>query len=184
MTFATWPAPAREIAGRSIPSQVACRRLGRAPVGIVLASVGSDGTTGSNSTSKLLWCGSKCCASTNAIPVSEGVWRRKVLKAARPPAEAPMPTTRNAGFTHAVSSRECVKHGRGQMVSKVSCTLPSSHLLVSVDKKVVKGFDVNQAETRKFHVGNNIQGNGQSGSKHHHMNPAASFCGSHTKARK
>ncbi len=40
----------------------------------------------------LLWSGAKCCTSTNAMPVSAGMWVKNVLKASRPPAEAPMPT--------------------------------------------------------------------------------------------
>ncbi len=41
----------------------------------------------------------KCCTRTNAIPQSEGVFLKKVSKASKPPADAPIPTTGMGGFT-------------------------------------------------------------------------------------
>src|SRR5665811_1627344 len=47
------------------------------------------------SSSRLLWSGSRCCTSTNAMPSGSpvGMAARNSSMAARPPAEAPMPTT-------------------------------------------------------------------------------------------
>ena len=45
--------------------------------------------------SALSWLGSRCWISTNAIPDLDGSALRSAVKAARPPAEAPMATTGN-----------------------------------------------------------------------------------------
>lgn len=47
----------------------------------------------SSSANRLGCCGSRCCTSTNARPLSGGVWRINVVNACKPPADAPMPTT-------------------------------------------------------------------------------------------
>src|SRR5665647_2762405 len=51
------------------------------------------------SSSRLLWSGSSCCTSTNAMPSGSpvGMAARNSSMAARPPAEAPMPTTGKFG---------------------------------------------------------------------------------------
>ena len=45
----------------------------------------------------LLWFGARCCTRTKAMPgsASVGIPSKKASKAARPPAEAPMPTMGN-----------------------------------------------------------------------------------------
>src|ERR1019366_6724217 len=48
------------------------------------------------STSRLSWLGSRCWTSTKARPVSTGMAETSSLNASRPPADAPMPTTRSA----------------------------------------------------------------------------------------
>ena len=51
------------------------------------------------SVNMLSWLGSRCWISTNAIPVSVGrVWKNCLY--ARPPAEAPIATTRKESFAH------------------------------------------------------------------------------------
>jgi len=44
-----------------------------------------------SSTSILRCCGSRCWTSTNAMPLSTGMLAKKLLKACKPPADAPMP---------------------------------------------------------------------------------------------
>jgi hypothetical protein len=41
----------------------------------------------------LSWSGESCTTTTNASPVSPGTFAKKLLSAASPPAEAPIPTT-------------------------------------------------------------------------------------------
>jgi hypothetical protein len=55
---------------------------------------------------------------------------------------------------------------------------------VNVDEKVVEAFDGNQAEPRKLHICNNVEGKCQSGSENHHMDPAARLGPSHAEASK
>ena len=45
-----------------------------------------------------LWSGARWTTTTKVSPPSAGTWLRNVFKTARPPAEAPMPTTVGAGL--------------------------------------------------------------------------------------
>ena len=49
----------------------------------------------------LLWSGARCCTSTKAMPGSRsaGMAEKNASNAARPPADAPMPTTGKAGLS-------------------------------------------------------------------------------------
>src|SRR2546425_6429091 len=45
--------------------------------------------------SALSWVGSRCCTSTNAMPVRGGKYLSNCVIASKPPADAPMPTIGN-----------------------------------------------------------------------------------------
>src|SRR3979411_616759 len=47
----------------------------------------------------LSWFGARCCTSTKAMPGSVGMLEKNASNAARPPAEAPMPTMGKAAST-------------------------------------------------------------------------------------
>jgi hypothetical protein len=66
------------------------------------------------SVSRLLWSGARCCTKTKAIPgsTSGGIPEKNASKAARPPAEAPMPTTGKSGVG-TVGFRGLVVFGAG-----------------------------------------------------------------------
>ena len=55
--------------------------------------------------------GSRCCTNTNAMPVSSGSARRSWVKASRPPAEAPIPTTGKRGADATSCPRCCLPRG-------------------------------------------------------------------------
>jgi hypothetical protein len=58
------------------------------------------------------------------------------------------------------------------------------HLLVSIDKKMIEILNANESETRVFHVGERVKGDGQSRGKNEHVDPAARFGSGHTEASK
>ena len=60
----------------------------------------------SNSTSMLTRCGSKCWTSTKAIPLLAGILAKNRVNASNPPADAPMPTTKDICCA-AAGSRAC-----------------------------------------------------------------------------
>src|SRR5215510_9443666 len=59
-----------------------------------------------------------------------------------------------------------------------------THLLVNVEKEMIEAFDAYQAEPRKFHVRDYVEGDRQSARENHHMHPAACFCRGHSEASK
>lgn len=50
-----------------------------------------------NDVSALSWVGSRCCTSTNAIPVRDGNSFNSCVVASNPPADAPIPTMGKGG---------------------------------------------------------------------------------------
>ena len=58
----------------------------------------------------------------------------------------------------------------------------SLHLLVSVSQEMVKTFYPDEAEARIFHVGDDVERDGQSSRKQKHMYPAFGAARGHAKA--
>jgi len=60
----------------------------------------------------------------------------------------------------------------------------SLHLRVSVGQEMVEALDMNEAEARIFHVGDDIEGNRQSAREEHLVHPAVSSVRSHAETGK
>jgi len=58
---------------------------------------------------------------------------------------------------------------------------PLSHLIVDVCEEMIEILDPNETETRIFHIGHDVERDGQGSRKKHHMYPAVPCARGHTE---
>src|SRR3982074_1030961 len=89
----------------------------------------------------LSWFGARCCTSTKAMPGSVGMLEKNASNAARPPAEAPMPTMgKAASMAFSVGttglSAGAKDWGLVFLAPLLAVILAPHHLVVTPDRNV------------------------------------------------
>ena len=88
-----------------------------------------------------------------------------------------------ASLDHLVGTACGVSGTQGERLSLHSL-LTNTHLLVGIDQEMIEAFDTDQAEPRKFHVRNDVEGCRKGGREGHHVYPTARLGSSHSEAGK